>query len=179
MICLLTLGFAGCSAPTVKHSDQEETGPEAQFVRFEKELRRLCQEGNATLIADATGGTGLTSIRTAMDPPTAVWHPAQTSAGEETAEVTIVTRLTYSSLAPETAEEESPSQIKAPKKTDTGLLGTEEKETAPVAAVRSIGKQEEFRDTYDLAYRNNRWELVSREVPESMRMMLERALSAQ
>lgn len=131
------------------------------------------------MIADATGGTGLTSIRTAIDPPTAVWHAPRTPDGEATAEVTLVTRMTYSSLTPDEVPEETPSQIKAPKKMNSGLLGTEEQATMPETPVRSLGKQEEFRDTFDLAYRNNRWELVSREVPESMRMLLERALAAQ
>ena len=158
---------------------QVESGPEVKFARFEKELRRLCQEGHATLIADATGGTGLTSIRTAIDPPTAILHTPHTPGGEYTAEVTLVTRMTYSSLAPEESPEETPSQIKAPKKENPGLLGVEEKETKPAPPVRSLGKQEEFRDTYDLAYRDGRWILVSREVPESTRMLLERALSAQ
>jgi hypothetical protein len=178
--CLsLVIGCQGQETPSLP---EPESTPEAKFARFEADLRRRCQEASGSLMADNAAGLGTTSVRTVIDPPSCVWHAPQTPDGKYTAEVTFVTRMIYASSTPVDVPIDEPSRIRAPGQKKPLPTEEDEKQTTEPTAdspVRKLGRQEEFRDTYDLVYRENRWVLASREVPESMKLLLNRALEAQ
>lgn len=183
LVCTTGLTFfLGCQSQQVPAAHEMESSPEAKFARFEADLRRRCQESSGSLVAEGAAGFGSTSVRTEIDPPSCVWHAPQTPDGKYTAEVTFVTRMIYASSTPIEVPADEPSRIRAPSKRKK--LPTEEEEEQPIdptanTPVRKLGRHEEYRDTYDLVYRDNRWQLASREVPESMQLLLNRALEAQ
>ena len=186
MLPLLCFGclslFAGCQSQEVPSAQEMESSPEAKFARFEADLRRRCQESSGSLVAEDAAGFRTTSVRTEIDPPSCVWHAPQTPDGKYTAEVTFVTRMIYASSTPVEVPVDEPSRIRAPGKKKPLLTEVEEGQmTDPTAdsPIRKLGRHEEYRDTYDLVYQDRRWLLASREVPESMQLLLNRALEAQ
>jgi hypothetical protein len=174
--------LAGCQNRELPSEHVSGSTPEEKFARFEADLRRRCQEASGSLVAEDAGGFGTTSVRTVIDPPSCVYHASPTPDGQYTAEVTFVTRLIYSSSTPVPIDADEPSRLRSPGERKT--LSTEAEAEQPLepttdSPVRRLGRREEFRDTYDLVYRENRWQLLSREVPESMQLLLNRALEAQ
>ena len=156
--------------------------PAEKFARFEAQLRRLCQEASGSLVTEDASGLGTTSVRTIIETPSSLLHPPATQTGNYTAEVTIVSRLIYASSNPTPTENDTPSRLRAPGEKQPVSKEEEREALAQANAgspLRRLGRQEEFRDTYDFVYRDDRWELVSRDPPESMRLLIDRALELQ
>lgn len=184
LLACTTVLLLGCRNEETREAERQANAtPEAKFARFEADLQRRCRESSGALVADNTGGLGTTRVSTIIDPPNCVLHVPQSPGGNYTAEVSLVTRLLYASSTPIETPAESRSKLKAPGQKQSQPLEEDEEEVSAEptedSPQRKLGRQEEFRDTYDLVYCDERWQLTSRDVPESMQLLLNRALDAQ